>query len=64
MNGRRDQELRVVLDAGALRGLRPAVIEDELALAVALHVERTRADQATAVVAERQVLRQPSGRVA
>src|SRR5262249_8022033 len=37
----------------------PAVVEDELALTVALHVERTGADQLFAVP-ERQMLRQPA----
>ena len=58
--GRRDEELRVVRDAAARRGLRPPVIEDELPLAVAFHVERAGADE-PAAVAEHQVLRQPSG---
>ncbi len=59
--GRRDQQLRVVGNAAALRGLGPAVIEDELPLAVTLHVERARADQ-TVAVAQHEVLRQPAGR--
>src|SRR5262249_33437199 len=55
----RDEELRVVADARAGRGGCPVVVEDELTLAVALHVQRTRADQPIAVP-HRQVLRQPS----
>jgi len=40
-----DQQLRVVGDACALRSLRPAMIENKLAHAVRLDVERTGTDQ-------------------
>src|SRR4029453_16524312 len=53
-----DEQLRIVRDAGAMRGRRPAVVEDELAVAVSLDVERARADHPR-VVPERQALRQP-----
>src|SRR5262249_12734955 len=53
-------QLRVVPNAPALRGGRPVVVEDELALAVGLHVERTAADQPVAFP-QRQMLWQPSG---
>ena len=44
-----DEQLRVVADARALGGVGPAVVEDELALAVRLDVERARREQAFAV---------------
>src|SRR5438094_3572434 len=59
--GDRDQQLRVVGNARARRGGGPVLVEDELAQAVALHVERAGPDQALALP-ERQEARQPAGR--
>src|SRR5262249_20213716 len=59
--GYTDEELRVVADPRAPCGRGPALVEDELTQAVALHVERARAHQ-LAVLPERQVLGQPAGR--
>ena len=55
-----DQQLRVVGHAGALGGLGPGVVEDELALAVALEIHRRRRDQ-PAALAHREVMRRPAG---
>ena len=55
-----DQQLRVVGDARALRGVGPAAVEDELALAVALHVERAGGHQAPAL-AHHAGARRPAG---
>src|SRR5437667_328947 len=59
--GDRDQELRVIVDALAGRGGGPVLVEDELAQAKPLHVERAGPDQALALP-ERQEARQPAGR--
>ena len=57
---RGDEQLRVVADAGALRRLGPAVVEDKLPLAVSFQVERAGADQPIAVP-QGQMLLQPAG---
>src|SRR5258708_29337291 len=51
----------MVATAGALEGLRPAMVEDVLALAVALHIERHGAEQGTIGGFGQQVLRLPAG---
>jgi len=56
----RDQELRIVREAGTRRRRGPALVEDELAQAVRLHVER-RAAHELLVPPHRQVLRVPPG---
>ena len=55
------QELRVVGDPRPSRGCGPALIEDELPEAVALHIEGTGPHE-LAVLPERQVLGQPARR--
>jgi 4-amino-4-deoxy-L-arabinose transferase-like glycosyltransferase len=57
--GRGDQEFRVVANPGPLGGFRPGVVEDELAEAVALHVERAGRDRPRAVP-EHQVAGKPA----
>src|SRR4051794_12390941 len=57
----REHELRVVLDAHAIREIGPAPVEDELALAVHLRVCRRGSDELVAVV-EREMAGEPSGR--
>ena len=54
-------ELGIVAAAGAFEGLRPAVVEDVFALAVALHVERNGAEQRAVGSLGQQVLRLPAG---
>jgi hypothetical protein len=49
-----DQQLRVVGDPGALRGVRPAPVEDEFTLAVLLQVERTRGQEPLAVAQQQR----------
>ena len=61
--GHPHQELRVVANAGARRGVGPAEIEDEFALAVSLYVERCGGNQAT-VLADHQGAGPPSGMAA
>ena len=56
-------ELRVVAAAGALLGVRPVVVEDVLALAVALGVERHDGDSSAAGAGD-QVARHPAGAAA
>src|SRR5262245_24842154 len=46
----REYELRVVLDADPVREIGPAPVEDELALAVRLHVRGRGGDELLAVV--------------
>ena len=59
--GHGDLELGVVAAAGALEGLRPAMVEDVFALAVAFHVERGGALQGAVVAFGQQILRLPAG---
>ena len=58
--GHADQHLRVVVDAGAVRGLGPGVVEDELALAIGLEVHRAGRDQPPVGREEREVLGAPA----
>ena len=56
------QQFREVADARAFGRIRPAMIENELALAVTLQIERTgRRDFALRSDAHHQVTRRPSG---
>ena len=57
--GDRGDELRVVRDAEPLGVARPLMIEDELALAVSLHVERHRGDD-LAALADDERAREPA----
>ena len=61
--GDRRHQLGVVADARAMRGVRPGPVEDELAVAVGLEVERHRAEQSTAVAGEHDP-RDAAGRLA
>src|SRR5438874_1374625 len=56
----RDEQLRVVADAGARRGVGPGMIEDELTLTVRLDIDGAGTDQSPAVP-QQQMLRQPAG---
>ena len=59
--GHGDLELGIVAAAGALEGLRPAMVEDVFALAVAFHIERGGALQGAVVAFGQQILRLPAG---
>jgi hypothetical protein len=58
--GHRHQQLRVVVDAGPRGRIGPAEVEDELPLAVALHVQGAGRDQAPGF-AQQQRARHPAG---
>ena len=59
--GHRRLELGIITAAGALEGLRPAMVEDVFALAVALHVKRDGALQGAVVGFGQEILRLPAG---
>ena len=56
-----DLQLGIIAPAGALEGLRPAMVEDVFALAVALQIERGGAQQGAVLGLGQQVLRLPAG---
>src|SRR3546814_14047700 len=54
-------ELRIILPAGPLEGICPAVVEDVFALAVAFQIAGYGAEQRAMLILQEQMMAEPSG---